>query len=30
MGFVNQSLKPLVFEMDDRINDDTMWISLNY
>ena len=29
MGFVDRSLKPLVFEMDDRINDDAMWIKLN-
>lgn len=30
MGFVERSLKPLVFEMDDRINDDSMWVKLNY
>ena len=30
VGFVEKSLKPLCFEMDDRINDDSMWIKLNY
>jgi len=28
--FVENSIKPLCFEMDDRINDDSMWIKLNY
>ena len=28
--FVEHSIKPLCFEMNDRINDDSMWIKLNY
>ena len=29
-GMVEKVLKPLVFEMNDRINDDAMWVRMNY
>ena len=28
--FVEKSVKPLVHDMDERINDDNMWQRLNY
>ena len=30
MKLVEKSIKPLVYEMDDRINDDAMWVKMNY
>ena len=30
MTFVEQSLKPMLYEMNDRINDDAMWVKMNY
>lgn len=30
MGFVERSVRPLMFEMVDRVNDDSMWVKVNY
>lgn len=30
LAFVESSVKPMVFEIDDRINEDSMWLKLNY